>query len=500
MGRSLNSSEEDPVLVARGEEPALAPGHIQPFGVLLAFEIHSGTIAYASENIAEVLDRPPRDLLGRNIDDVLDQGIRHSLKNAAQIGDIDRQRHFVTTRKIRNQSQTVYAFRSGAFLVVEIEPGDREPAEPMGALQDFGYLVSRILSCKDRGALLARTVKLLRDTTGFERVLTHEFQPNGHVAVVAEARRRGLKPLLHHLFPSADIPAQVLETAMKNKLRVAPDATRETIPIQTDRPDRPGLDLTLAETHGVSQMHIQHLGNMHSTATMTLSIVIDNRLWGLLSFHHPSPRLCTPRIRQMLLILLPVLELKLAQLLEHEALAISRRMDDLQLEIRNAVERGVALSTLLQGVAPRLFGLLDVQGIAIISGSRCNTAGDAPDPATIETLVDRARRDGGEWYETVSLKSSFPDLAGCFGALAGTFILPCENDRALALFRSERSGRVVWAGDLETSIEVSEGFAPVARPSGLPRDDTSMASHCAPWSQMERHACGRLWPLLTAKD
>ena len=56
---------------------------------------------------------------------------------------------------------------------------------------------------------------------------------------------------------------------------------------------------------------------------MTLSVVLEGRLWGIISFHHQRARLAPHRVRQLLDGFLPVFCLKLGLMRQAAALELS---------------------------------------------------------------------------------------------------------------------------------------------------------------------------------
>jgi two-component system, chemotaxis family, sensor kinase Cph1 len=47
----------------------------------------------------------------------------------------------------------------------------------------------------------------------------------------------------------------------------------------------------------VSQVHLEYLRNMGVAATMSVSLVVDDRLWGMLACHHRAPKRVSALIR-----------------------------------------------------------------------------------------------------------------------------------------------------------------------------------------------------------
>ncbi|MFY1080008.1 GAF domain-containing protein, partial [Escherichia coli] len=57
-------------------------------------------------------------------------------------------------------------------------------------------------------------------------------------------------------------------------------------------------------------MHLQYMRNMGTLASMSLSIVADGKLWGLISCHHQQPRPVDLRTRTACELLASVLSLQ----------------------------------------------------------------------------------------------------------------------------------------------------------------------------------------------
>ena len=50
--------------------------------------------------------------------------------------------------------------------------------------------------------------------------------------------------------------------------------------------------MTYAVLRSVSPVHLEYLRNMGSAATMTISVIQDGRLWGMITCHHLTPPAC----------------------------------------------------------------------------------------------------------------------------------------------------------------------------------------------------------------
>ena len=139
----------------------------------------------------------------------------------------------------------------------------------------------------------------MRRVSGFDRVMVYRFLPDGTGCVDAEARGEVVESVLGDHYPASDIPKQARELYFKNSIRLIPDARYTPAPILSaddPRNDKP-LDLRHSLIRSVSPIHMEYLANMGVVASMSLSIIMAGRLWGLIACHHRTPRYLPHRVR-----------------------------------------------------------------------------------------------------------------------------------------------------------------------------------------------------------
>ena len=118
--------------------------------------------------------------------------------------------------------------------------------------------------------------------------MIYRFHPDDSGEVVAETAIGGLEPLLGLRYPASDIPQQARTLYKRSWLRLIDDVDYVPSPVtplldpSTGRP----LDMTLSALRSVSPVHIEYLKNMAVEASMSISIVVGDRLWGLIACHH----------------------------------------------------------------------------------------------------------------------------------------------------------------------------------------------------------------------
>ncbi|MEO0454203.1 MAG: GAF domain-containing protein, partial [Verrucomicrobiota bacterium] len=134
------------------------------------------------------------------------------------------------------------------------------------------------------------------------------------VEVIAEENTSEHDDFLGLNFPKWDIPTQAREIMLRLPLRMITDVDQTPVPVQAASADLPPLDLSLAQLRGVSPVHVEYLRNMEVEATMTLSIVVKGKLWGIISFHNYAPMVPPPRVRAVCLPFIEYFNVKLALL------------------------------------------------------------------------------------------------------------------------------------------------------------------------------------------
>lgn len=149
--------------------------------------------------------------------------------------------------------------------------------------------IERLRRQKSIDGLLRTAVRQVRDFTGFDRVMAYRFRSDDSGDVVAEARRDELVPYVGQRYPAGDIPPQARRLYVLNTLRMIADMTYDAVPL-LGAAGAPPLDLSFGVLRSVSPIHVEYLQNMGVAASMSVSIVINGRLWGLIACHHMSPK------------------------------------------------------------------------------------------------------------------------------------------------------------------------------------------------------------------
>ena len=162
-------------------------------------------------------------------------------------------------------------------------------AAAMEVFNIMSQVQEQLASATTLEAFLRTLVGVVKELTGFHRVMVYQFDQEWNGRVVTElVDPRATKDLYKGLnFPASDIPKQARDLYKINKVRLLYDRDQETARLvcRTIEHLETPLDLTFAYLRAMSPIHIKYLTNMAVRASMSISINAFNELWGLIACH-----------------------------------------------------------------------------------------------------------------------------------------------------------------------------------------------------------------------
>lgn len=378
----LLAPETEVTLANCDREPIHIPGAIQPHGMLLTLSEPEMTIRQASANVDRFLGRSAEELIGGSIDPVLDAESVAAIRELAARPLEDEVA--VTTVQVREvegaSAYELFLHRSGGLLVGELEPRsslepvDRELLTDSGA----GSVTGGIQQLFDRAA------SEVRQLTGYDRVMVYRFDDDGHGEVIGEARHPRLEPLLGHHYPASDIPRQARALYLRQMIRMIVDVDYQPVPLIPGENPVSGepLDLGLATLRAVSPIHLQYLRNMGVTATLTISLIREGELWGMIACHHYSPHFVPYRMRAACRFIGELLSAQLASMEEFDLERERERLAVARTRVLDQIAAAGSLPTGLRAAAEPLFELLSADGVTVLTHEERISAGYVPEPGS----------------------------------------------------------------------------------------------------------------------
>lgn len=435
-------------------EPIHVPGSIQPHGCLLACDVSANRIIRHSMNSSALLG-VETDLIGQNIETVLGSEAAHSVRNAlARTQDGGRSTLLFGQLTTSGRRFDIAVHRFKGAVIIELEPAESAVAGPLELARS---MIGRVTAIESIARLVRDTSRLINAMLGYDRVMVYKFGPDGSGKVVSETKRGDLESFLGQYFPASDIPQQARALYLLNTIRIISDANFERIPVYPvlDASGEP-LDLSFAHLRAVSPIHCEYLRNMGVGASMSISIIVDGKLWGLIACHHYSPRTLTMAERVAAEMFGEFFSLHLAALQHKTRLdAASTTRDALARFTRDAVASEDIGETLRSHLADFL-KLIPADGVGIWLDGTWTAQGSAPPKGFAPSLTQFAAKvsDGSIWA-THHLSSNLAEAESFADVAAGVMVVPLSQRPRdyLFFFRKEVVQTLDWAGNPDKTYQ-----------------------------------------------
>jgi light-regulated signal transduction histidine kinase (bacteriophytochrome)/CheY-like chemotaxis protein len=432
-------------------EPIHQLGAIQTFGLLLA-TTSDWTIAFASENVIAFLGIAANEIIGQSLRAfVAENAFEMFCQSAARLSELATIERLLGLRVLVGAEQRFDCalHLSGGYVILEMEPCD-EKWEIEGSPL-IRSVMGRLGAANDFPEFLQAGVRDIKAVTGFDRVMIYRFERDGSGKVVAEAENPGVGSFLHHRFPASDIPKQARVLYLRVPFRIIADVYAEPVPIIPPR-DQTGapLDLSLSILRSVSPIHRQYLKNMGVSASLSISILVDRKLWGLFACHHFSPR-CPNFERRSLAELV-------GQLFSIELEARERRViTNYDRASRRGIDRFLAdiasdasLLRQPQWILETVRALIPCDGAAARLDGAPACWGRTPSNSGLQFIFQRLDEiTEARVFATDCILDICPDAESYAADAAGLLAIPISRQPGdyVVLFRQEKVRTVVWGGD-----------------------------------------------------
>ncbi|EXJ91402.1 hypothetical protein A1O1_04514 [Capronia coronata CBS 617.96] len=170
----------------------------------------------------------------------------------------------------------------------------RTEAAAMEVFNIMSQVQEQLANAPTLPIFLKVVIGIVKELTGFHRVMVYQFDQAWNGRVVAELvdprATRDLYKGLH--FPASDIPSQARDLYKINKVRLLYDRDLETsrLVCRTMEDLEKPLDMTHANLRAMSPIHLKYLANMGVRSSMSISINAFGELWGLISCHSYGPK------------------------------------------------------------------------------------------------------------------------------------------------------------------------------------------------------------------
>jgi two-component system, chemotaxis family, sensor kinase Cph1 len=455
-------------------EPIHIPGCIQPHGVLFVLQEPALMVVQVSENINQWFGLTPDRLLNRPISDLLSESETHGIRQclAGDFEYVNPLQVEVNTPKGAIAAYSIVHRVCDNIVILEIEFGQDLKSQDNITYFDFYRQVKAPIDGLQKAATLddlcAQLVHSVRQITGFDRVMIYRFAPAGSGEVIAEACSPDLEPFLGLNYPASDIPQQARHLYTLNPLRLVPDTQYTPVAlVPTLNPiTQAPIDLSWSVLRSVSPIHTEYLHNMGVGSSMSISLLREGQLWGLIACHHREPKLIPYFLRTVCEFI--------GQMAAFELIAKVDSQDrDYQIELntlKTAFLKSISQQSIFQQTdvlkaltqsPTNLLNLVGATGAVIALEGEFILLGQTPNLDQLQPLLNHftIRLQRESIVQTTSLVQEWPAAESYRDVASGMLAMMVSSAQNFYIlwFRPEVEQTVTWGGNPNKPVIVEDG-------------------------------------------
>jgi light-regulated signal transduction histidine kinase (bacteriophytochrome) len=435
---------------------------IQPHGLLLVIDSKQLHIRQVSENASNQLLTAPEDLLDQPLSQFIPEAQFRDLQE--KLGNQQNQEKipFTLTFHTPQQERLFIALihPEPDYVLIELEEGKEQSGNSfISIFQQIKYITSLLKQSPTTAGIAQVAAEELKRFTGFDRVLVYQFDQQWNGTVVGQAKEEDMSDFMGLRFPASDVPRQARELYLKNPYRLIP--TRDYTPARLLPVINPitqrFTDLSDCNLRSVAGVHLEYLANMGIMASMSLPIIVENRLRGLISCHHKSPKNPDYETRTAMELLSTIISGQVAAKEKETAILKRAELSNVHAQLLEQVYKSSSfIDGLLQGKT-NLMKLLSLTGVAVAYEGELQVQGKVPDMRKLKELTSWLRRNNSERiFVTNSLPHLYPNSKDYKDLASGLIAIPINTEQGEYIlgFREEVLQTVNWGGNPDQAIQI----------------------------------------------
>ncbi|MDO6474017.1 ATP-binding protein [Alteromonas sp. 1_MG-2023] len=452
---------------------------VQTFGYLLAVDPVSCQVKVTSENLSDILAAPvyPGQSCFTDIVEMPDNGQEILSSLYEQARNTDRRHSYEWTFKNKiykdgewHQLVSSVIYASGELLVVELEPSPVLAGSVSSKWTptdtDIRPLLPSLFDLPTVEAVADKIASAMREFIGFDRVVVYKFDKDYAGEVIGEDCHEDLVPFKGLKFPASDIPSQARALYVKNMVRCVYDTDETPVKLipSLSESQRSPLDLSLSMIRGVSPVHLQYMRNMGIRASFSVSLIYENKLWGMIACHHRAPKYVEQRRRLICESLSQVFTYQMhGKSIEVKRNSYQTRQQHLNRIINTLTNKSNPLDGIKE-VQAALLNTMRVCGVAVVTPNSHYLIGRTPSFETVSHLFHNYAKDSNGESKTTALTRISDDIIANFklNGVRGLFISPVSSRHGYYTmwFREPVDTTIRWAGKAASESDVNKSLTP----------------------------------------
>ena len=335
---------------------------------------------------------------------------------------------------------------------------------------------------------LSYIAKNFRMATKYDRVLVYRFASDWHGEVVAESLGPDMHSFLGHHFPASDIPVPARNIFLKNLVRLIADVDSKPTPILGKSEHK--LDLSRSVLRAPASIHLEYLRNMGVQASLTLSIISDGKLWGLIACHHMTPKYLTPEQRSICGLLAKLVSSRLSTLITAESMVAARTITKFVAGMSKTFSEGQLLDY-IRDHKRDLLNYLIADGFFYASTAELVCDGQTPSGPQFKQILATLEETNLDFVQSDAVGKVFPALAPLASVAAGIMAFKVGTFWCVWT-KQEYISTITWAGNPNKPMNQEDRHERLSPRNSFNSWSEDVKGTSSAWEHHEVRAANRL--------
>lgn len=504
---AITAEELDRALEGCEQEQIHIPGTIQPHGYLLVLN-DDFQIQKCSLNFMALSGISPDKITQSYATDFTELRGLSLLKDKILEGALNPIRYATLAFKIGATDFNFNAImhRSGEYLVLELEHDQEAEQEEIKRdfYQEIMQFSLQLQKVQSQSVLYEFVVRQIRSLTGFDRVKLYRFDQQWNGEVIAEDKALYMASYRGLHFPASDIPKQARALYSKNYIRLISDTGFSPVPIVPDDLNSDGepVDLSFSCLRSVSPVHIEYLKNMGIGASMSISVMQNGRLWGLIACHHNKSLRISYPVRMAAELMAHTFSAFLSNFMQSDQQTDSQSRQAHIRELHSAIEPTSNVMDLLKSKHTLILQAVKADGVYIRLGGKDFTFGLTPEVSFSQSLIKWLEEN---FEDQIFVSNSIARDTGLLvkgqSIASGAVAVPVSASMTdyMIWFRQERASEINWAGKPEKKVTQEKAGYRLTPRSSFALWKESQRGFSDAWSPEDLDAANNIAKLLLNK-
>ncbi|MCL7986577.1 GAF domain-containing protein [Sphingobacterium sp. lm-10] len=432
---------------------------IQPYGAILVIDKERYAIVQTTTNAAEKIGFDHKEIIGKTLGELCNlsaEQLRDTLGLQAPKTD-------AYTLQIGEKAYYALVHEQADYFVVELQEKMANKRMADG-LKDIKNLMLALEGANSLPQVCDLIVSELKQMLGIDGVMMYQFDDDWNGTVISEQKSNGLENYLGVTFPASDVPKQARELYLKNPLRLIPDRTytpARLFPVINPLTNS-FTNLSSCHLRGVADVHLEYMANMKMCGSLSIRVIHNGNLWGLISCNHTSAYHLTFDESANFGLLSNVISNKISSIINaNEYQFISKMQTD-----RNAIVDAIySTGSVTKGIFGEgeskvsLLTLFHATGAVLFSGGKQYVHGQVPDANFLDNLILWLQaKDIDKIYTTHHLAGVMEESAQFSEIASGMLVIPISSFSPdyIVCFRPEVIKTIEWGGNPHHAINFED--------------------------------------------